>query len=604
MGLLEDIKDCTYDGFFERTAVDRRCDLPRDRLYSYAEVYEVWQELRTKSDFHRGVVVVGLNESKLELQPEKLVVEKIQNAIMPVDGFVAAGGFLAYACTKNGIMFGKENAPADIDFFPIIGKEEANERLLNFCKSSDFSSAVVSVGTVTFEYPHKLAHQFILREGWKTEGGILSGFDLDASQICCTWVDGSPSVSLTFAGALALVTGTMVLDTSRCSSSFIARLTKYMSRGWKLALPHLKIGEFEVDDVISLRDATLQIRKKIKERLYVAAVDSKSISDLYRSDYEGGDAVDDCWNCTKKEIQEDNFEDPNTFMTRTGYGPWFYQTNYTAVRYCLGLTKNMRWKICKHCSGTGVFDVLVKAALQGTLTVGQFISDKYVSLSLVGMFKTAVLRNTGSGKKVLRLLDVSKDKLERINHAAEIIERMTSTGLIYNANGRGHKYICLGDILREEISELPNRINRAKNTPISSWMECARGPGDQWTMSLNPVQTTDEEWYGDSYSPANTARTICSDRESTEGAHQAAPIEPKRCCMCLLDIVPGHKNTVMLPCGHSMCFVEDTMRGCIGVWKYISSKGTCPECRQKPIVGPEKPTVPVAEMIIRYVNGV
>lgn len=611
MGLLEEIKQLDYEKYFARTDADRRPDLPSGSVYPYAEVYAAWQSLcEEKIALHENIPVLELSDKsniELLLQPESIVIEKLKESIISrglEEKFVAAGGFLAYVCTQSGEFDLDDNAaPDDIDLFPMCTKDTANKAIIEFRKNTRLNGKIqLMVGTVTLKPCGRVKHQFILREGWKTAGGIMAGFDLDASQVCCVWdKNGKPEVFCTFAGALALISGTMILDATRYSPSFVSRITKYMNRGWKLAFPNLS-DEMKEDTVLKLPGMKIMFDKEMRKKFMKVKIfhtDLPVISDYLSDDrsHSGG-----CWICDRETTFEgyDGIDIPIDGEEFLGEcipidgSCWHFAANTKILKYALGVSKLVGWNICskRSCLGTKDFSVLFDDAFSGELKVKNILSRNFVRDHIVTKYIYSSMETFDSGL-LIRLLDIPEEKLKRVKAVSSLLKETPD-----------HINIRIVDILADEVSEILPRVDAAAERAINFWMECPRGPGDQWTMALNLKSMTNKEWYGSHYK--FNSSMLCSSAETVVKV-APRPRDPTQCAICLNEIIPGTDNTVILPCGHAFCFLPNKKIMCSGVWQCLVGNETCPMCRAP--INPEE-TIngstrkeSLRTQLINYING-
>ena len=164
--------------------------------------------------------------------------------VLRVPNIVLCGGSVFRMFCGDGSM-----GNSDLDYY-VVGMDAGCERSL-WAKvdevlavfresSSDPSDTAVrfskNVITVSQASPGRPKQQLILRV-YPTMASVIQAFDVDP---CCMAYDGQTTY-LTHSAARALVTKRMILDPSRRSLTYEARLAKYMNRGVDMILPHLEM---------------------------------------------------------------------------------------------------------------------------------------------------------------------------------------------------------------------------------------------------------------------------------------------------------------------------------------------------------------------------
>lgn len=152
--------------------------------------------------------------------------------------FVAGGAILS--CCLADRTSSSHYSSSDIDIFIYgLNLDEANRKLRHIhsiiTANSTGCEVIRTKRTVTFLNSYPYRHVQVILRLYKSPAEILLGFDID----CCTFGYDGETTWTTQRGLRAITKGYNLVDATRRSASYEARLVKYARRGFAVMVPGL-----------------------------------------------------------------------------------------------------------------------------------------------------------------------------------------------------------------------------------------------------------------------------------------------------------------------------------------------------------------------------
>ena len=455
--------------------------------------------------------------------------------------------------------------------------------------------------------------QVILRGPYRTDGAAVSGFDLPTCSVYAKIQESAiPKFFATTEGAYAAATSVQIVDLERRSTTFAKRVAQYFCRGVGVSFPQIdpervaslleaspnEAVELETMDFTIVLNPLNQQSKKLEPNMWECSLKMKipRVMNNQASDYGG--------------ISPAREAKPNW---------WFYSALHQAMR---------------HAARAPPFDGRELAPmpfyLQGHYELPADLPCDYQELvsQIVDLLYGPVDGASDHEKIAWTVADMSGAKTINYRRARNIthnrvIVHTLNVDIVDAAriqkraqdaireSGDFAQLVNVWPLLEPHIADVLDRVDRmrAGKAPIEWWV---RGePQRQWTASLNPAIVDSDEFFlvkQDEPRPAflrerdeldATAPSILAEptvmrvpqvEKIDDEEVDVEDLEPKsveaiKCCLCLCNMYPGDKNTITLPCGHSMCLMNNEDSGCSG-WVTLvrgdNMRVRCPICRDVP----------------------
>ncbi len=369
---------------------------------------------------------------------------------------IVAGGFISSLVQKEFSRSKTYRDFNDIDIF-VYGlktEAEATERadrfLTEYFKASRGETVIRTKGSVTINSAPKI--QVILRL-YSSASEVLHGFDLGSCAVGVTGdSEGNLKLVTTSLGKFCLETCSNIIIPSRCSSSYLERLGKYLDRGYSIIMPNYDITTPNVSNSHYLR---LEVLSATGNAIIGYLVLPGLSNELQKQEeYDGLDGLDD-----------DNQYTLRTLNLRS-FKKWSGESRTPSFHMTLKMRK--------------IVNPL--ASLQKKLPI---YFDEY---DLEGYVRNNVL-SSKDDFSVKNVMEMSQVNLE------EIVREYANSFSGDEGKAKWNAYIEA--LLKKQIDLALLKYQKLQKEYTIEWQ--TENPGSQLTGSFNPEFVTKKLFYGSAY---------------------------------------------------------------------------------------------------------
>jgi hypothetical protein len=418
------------------------------------------------------------------------------------------------------------------------------------------------------EHHSKVKFQLILR-AYETSSAVLHGFDIPS---CSVMYDGYTCKMTSLAKFAHLYRVNLVVPLYR-STTYEKRLAKYfLSRGFGLGLLHLRPGLIKVGEDLPLAHLTLH--------------PTEVVGNLARG------------RVTSEVPQEPDYE-PTLNSSSAKYVN-LAQVAKTRTRFVIIERSHSRayedgkpgWlPISKWYTGAGSHEPTFEEIFP--LTEFKDCVTRTIAASVDGRHHPHVTH----WWRLFKYMGMTKEEITGFD--AKLTALQAKKG--QKSPDRAKTSEEVAKLLQPFRQRMTDRYDECRALPLDWWI--ISDPTRQHTSSLNPRMEDPAEWYGaerviaaaaDHRAPGSVdaietltaliAKMRLNGRHRREAAARKAAektaVVPNRCPVCLKDVQPGERGTLVLPCGHVLHW---NTTDCSGFLKWTGSTmmgdAKCPVCR-------------------------
>ena len=419
--------------------------------------------------------------------------------------------------------------------------------------------------------------QIILRGPYKTAGAVISGFDLPASSVYITVADdaeedrGAFEHKFTTGGAYTAATGLQIIDTACRSTTFASRIAKYMARGVGIVLP--EISPDKVHAALKEHPEGFAL-DTLDYRLHILPADDQKRTEpnMWRCQIEllGGP--------NQKRMGGSDYDPEGERPGHTYPNTWHASAVIRAVRTLGREDTSQQFRFYIHsCIRVPSNYIYFPRTIGEHLENIEHVLEREGHTIRTWLKSLAPTRTSGyqirkikTSDFLLDVLGIPPERLEEIY--TEVKEALR--GRSYNTNT-----VDFSSTIMPYIDSAIANMQKHASEPIEMWVRL--DPQRQWwTASLNPAVVDATEYYSQFYREVDRSILArggtCDCVTSDDPEHlETRVVQADYCPLCLTKIYPGAKNTITLPCGHTMCYMINAECG-----GWCSVRGDkCPVCR-------------------------
>ena len=468
--------------------------------------------------------------------------------VLSVPSIVLCGGSVHRMMCGDGSIGG-----SDLDYY-VVGLDPGDEGAL-WRKAEEFLAALDGEGysavrmsgsalTVHGAPRSSLPKQQLILRAYPSVASVIQAFDLDP---CCMAYDGSAAY-LTGSAARSLLTGRMILDPSRRSTTYEQRLVKYMRRGVALIAPHLDPRGLAPGAHVRMPRLEFVVQGASGS---VATVDIRPADRQPASDYEPlGDLLEDGLSCGM----------------------------HCAAK--LNVAALYSGRLDRLALVAGLADA--RAALAGFAEAGRATAGDLVPREAVARLHAGALDAHGF---------MAARNLSGIATLTKYLGLTPAAGARILGMVTAHGVVDIREPVRALIRRAAERYDELACARLSVWIKDE--PGRQWTASVNPAFEDARDYYGDRYCEEPRGGAAAGADAAGDSPDDGAPDGCDVCPMCHEAMPAGCRNAMVLQCGHRMHLMPQAPpRECVGGFGWILSAGTCPMCRADATTQVAAPVLP------------